>query len=113
MLHPELPEQRRNIAPPVVDVLDGGRRPTDRLPIPGRLRNAITRVDRLSPREHLVLRMLGAGHDNRSIAHHLDVSERTVKRHITAILLKLDLESRLQAGLVGLAASLQSDPGHG
>jgi DNA-binding NarL/FixJ family response regulator len=50
--------------------------------------------------------MLGTGYDNRSIAHQLDISERTVKRHITAILLKLDLESRLQAGLVGLAASL-------
>lgn len=106
MLHPELPDQRRNTAPPRVDVLDDGCRPADRLPIPGRLKNAIPRVDRLSPREHLVLRMLGTGYDNRSIAHQLDISERTVKRHITAILLKLDLESRLQAGLVGLAASL-------
>lgn len=46
--------------------------------------------------------LLGLGYDNRSLARVLHVSERTAKRHVTAILTKLHLESRLQAGLTAL-----------
>src|SRR5690348_12073948 len=56
----------------------------------------------LSGRETAVFELLGRGYDNRSMARILGISERTVKRHITAILAKLGLESRLQAGLVAL-----------
>jgi DNA-binding CsgD family transcriptional regulator len=56
----------------------------------------------LSARETAVFELLGLGYDNRSMARLLGVSERTVKRHVTAILAKLGLESRLQAGLVAL-----------
>lgn len=56
----------------------------------------------LTPREHSVLRLLGSGYDNRAIARELKISERTVKRYITAILAKLGLRSRLQAGLYAL-----------
>jgi len=59
----------------------------------------------LSPRERTVFQLLGVGYDNRSIASDLGVSERTVKRHVTVILAKLRLESRLQAGLAALIAS--------
>ena len=56
----------------------------------------------LSERETAVFELLGLGYDNRSMARVLGISERTVKRHVTAILAKLGLESRLQAGLVAL-----------
>nr|WP_205616277.1 helix-turn-helix transcriptional regulator [Streptomyces harenosi] len=63
----------------------------------------VSRVDSLSARERRVLVLLGIGESNRSIARRLDVSERTVKAHITRILAKLQVESRLQAGLVACA----------
>jgi DNA-binding CsgD family transcriptional regulator len=64
----------------------------------------------LSVRERTVFQLLGVGYDNRSISRELSVSERTVKRHVTAILAKLKLESRLQAGLAALIIS--SAPSH-
>ena len=65
---------------------------------------ALLRTRTLSPREMAVFELLGLGYDNRSIARVLHVSERTAKRHVTAILAKLGLESRLQAGLAALLA---------
>jgi DNA-binding CsgD family transcriptional regulator len=62
----------------------------------------------LTNRERDVFRLLGFGYDNRSIARELQVSERTVKRYVTGILAKLELESRLQAGLAALIISSSS-----
>ncbi|MFE0047564.1 helix-turn-helix domain-containing protein [Streptomyces albireticuli] len=60
----------------------------------------IRRVDLLSVREKDVFWLLGAGCSNRSISVRLQVTERTVKAHVARILTKLEVESRLQAGLV-------------
>ncbi|MCD9144557.1 response regulator transcription factor [Streptomyces albireticuli] len=60
----------------------------------------IRRVDLLSIREKDVFWLLGAGCSNRSISVRLQVTERTVKAHVARILTKLEVESRLQAGLV-------------
>ena len=62
----------------------------------------------LTHRERVVFRLLGFGYDNRSIARELEISERTVKRYVTGILAKLELESRLQAGLAALIISSSS-----
>jgi DNA-binding CsgD family transcriptional regulator len=62
----------------------------------------------LTHRERVVFRLLGFGYDNRSIARELEISERTVKRYVTGILAKLELESRLQAGLAALVLSSSS-----
>jgi DNA-binding NarL/FixJ family response regulator len=59
----------------------------------------------LTPREYVTFELLGLGCDNRTIARTLEISERSVKRHVSAILNKLDLQSRLQAGLVALIVS--------
>ena len=71
------------------------------------------RISDLTPRERSVFRLLGHGYDNRAIARELVISERTVKRYITAILAKLGLRSRLQAGLCALLLSWvpSADPG--
>jgi DNA-binding NarL/FixJ family response regulator len=81
-----------------------------RATIPQPIAAALRSTQRLSARERTVFQFLGAGYDNRSIARELGVSERTVKRHVTVILAKLGLESRLQAGLTALIIS-SSFPG--
>jgi DNA-binding NarL/FixJ family response regulator len=63
---------------------------------------ALQLIPALTPRERTTFELLGLGYDNRSIARVLEISERTAKRHVTAILSKLKLESRLQAGLAAL-----------
>lgn len=70
--------------------------------LPRAIADALPLTQTLSPRELATFELLGLGYDNRSIAHELQISERTAKRYITGILDKLRLESRLQAGLVAL-----------
>lgn len=61
------------------------------------------RVSLLSGRELQVFRLLAMGRSNREISVSLRVTERTTKAHVAQILAKLDVESRLQAGLVAFA----------
>ncbi|ARQ70782.1 hypothetical protein CAG99_19795 [Streptomyces marincola] len=63
----------------------------------------LERVQLLTTREAQTLALLAAGWPNRRIAVRLQVSERTVKAHVACILQKLQVESRLQAGLVALS----------
>jgi len=51
----------------------------------------------LTGRELEVLRRVAAGKTNKAIATELQVSERTVDRHVSNILTKLDLKSRSAA----------------
>lgn len=97
---------------PLCGSLLGDARPArDAIPkpaLPEHISAALMRMPSLSPREKAVFELLGLGYDNRSLARALEVSERTAKRHVTAILSKLGLKSRLQAGLTALlAASLR------
>ncbi|HSD82899.1 MAG TPA: response regulator transcription factor [Anaerolineae bacterium] len=55
------------------------------------------RIDELTPREMEVLRLLGQGLPNRQIAARLDINERTVKYHVSAILAKLEASNRTEA----------------
>ncbi|GGE31390.1 DNA-binding response regulator [Agaricicola taiwanensis] len=55
------------------------------------------RLSSLTPQQVRVLMMLSDGLLNKQIAHELGVSEATVKAHVSAILLKLGVESRTQA----------------
>lgn len=73
-----------------------------RAALPPPIAAALLLAESLSPREQTAFELLGLGYDNRSIARELQISERTTKRHVTAILKKLKLESRLQAGLTAL-----------
>jgi DNA-binding NarL/FixJ family response regulator len=54
----------------------------------------------LSPRQRAVLELLARGRSNRQIAGDLNVEEFTVKAHISAILRKLNVKSRLEAVVV-------------
>jgi DNA-binding CsgD family transcriptional regulator len=79
-----------------------GYEDASRTTFPEAITAALHRIPALTPRERATFDLLGLGYDNRSIARILKISERTAKRHVTAILSKLGLESRLQAGLVAL-----------
>jgi DNA-binding NarL/FixJ family response regulator len=56
-------------------------------------------LDDLTPREHEVFRLLGEGLGNAEIGSRLQLSEATVKTHVSRILAKLDLRSRTQAAV--------------
>lgn len=55
------------------------------------------RLRTLTPQQSRVLTMLGEGLLNKQIAYELSVSEATIKAHVSAILLKLNVDSRTQA----------------
>ncbi len=55
------------------------------------------RLASLTPQQVRVLMMLGEGLLNKQIAYKLNVSEATVKAHVSAILQKLGVDSRTQA----------------
>jgi len=55
------------------------------------------RLSNLTPQQTRVLMMLREGLLNKQIAYELSVSEATVKAHVSAILQKLNVDSRTQA----------------
>jgi len=57
----------------------------------------IQKVRSLTPQQMRVLSMLTEGLLNKQIAYELSVSEATVKAHVSAVLLKLEVDSRTQA----------------
>ncbi len=57
----------------------------------------IPSVEALTPREDEVLQLLAKGMTNKAIAHELGITEHTVKFHVTAIMTKLQAQSRTEA----------------
>src|ERR671916_408204 len=62
----------------------------------------------LTDRETEVLKLVARGKANKQIASTLYVSEKTVKAHVSAILMKLGVQSRTQAALYAVRAGLVS-----
>jgi DNA-binding NarL/FixJ family response regulator len=56
-------------------------------------------LDALTTREREVLAELAKGRSNREIARALNVSEKTVKAHVSSVLAKLGVQDRTQAAL--------------
>ncbi|MFC2990511.1 response regulator [Halomonas tibetensis] len=77
-----------------------------RRPPPARPAPALTaapsdsRLARLTDKQLEVLELLSRGASNKGIARELDVAETTVKTHVSAILRKLGVASRVQAILL-------------
>lgn len=63
-------------------------------------------VQALTPREIEVLQMLGSGLGNKAIAKKLNISEHTVKFHISSIFQKLGVSTRTEAATVGVRLGL-------
>jgi NarL family two-component system response regulator LiaR len=62
--------------------------------------------DRLTEREHEVLKLIASGLSNKEIAGRLTLSEKTVKTHVSNILQKLHLSDRTQAALYAVRRHL-------
>jgi DNA-binding NarL/FixJ family response regulator len=60
----------------------------------------------LSERELEVLRLIANGKDNSQIAAALHISPKTVKNHISNILMKLQIENRIQAAVYAVRSGI-------
>jgi DNA-binding NarL/FixJ family response regulator len=60
----------------------------------------------LSDRELEVLKLIAIGKDNREIADELYISPKTVKNHISNILMKLQIENRIQAAVYAVRSGI-------
>ena len=60
----------------------------------------------LSDREIEVLKLIANGKDNAVIAGELHISPKTVKNHISNILMKLQIENRIQAAVYAVRSGL-------
>jgi len=58
------------------------------------------RLEQLTPHQYRVLECLADGMLNKQIAYELNVQETTIKQHVSAILRKLNVINRTQAGVV-------------
>jgi DNA-binding NarL/FixJ family response regulator len=63
-------------------------------------------LEELSPRELDVLRLIARGMENSEIAETLNISRRTAKNHVSNILAKLGLPSRVQAAIYAVRRGL-------
>jgi DNA-binding NarL/FixJ family response regulator len=63
-------------------------------------------LDELSARELDVLRLIARGMENSEIAEALNISRRTAKNHVSNILAKLGLPSRVQAAVYAVRRGL-------
>ena len=60
----------------------------------------------LSDRELQVLKLVANGKDNAQIARELFISPKTVKNHISNILMKLQIENRIQAAVYAVRSGI-------
>jgi len=74
---------------------------------------AVESFERLGRRETEVLALVVQGLPNKAIAHHLRISEGTVKAHLHDIFRKLNVESRSAAAALGAQMDLPVPPASG
>jgi DNA-binding NarL/FixJ family response regulator len=76
-----------------------------RLREPDEIEHSVT-GEALTPRELQVLELLARGLDNPQIAQALYLSQHTVKKHVSSILMKLQVENRIQAAVRAVRGGL-------
>lgn len=68
-------------------------------------------LDRLTPRERAVLRLVATGADNATIAQLLGVRDRTVRGYLSSLYAKLACETRAQMAIRACDLGLRPPPG--
>lgn len=63
-------------------------------------------ISPLTPREKEILNYIAQGYPNKQIAAELDISEQTIKNHVTSILRKLNANARTEAVVVAIKQGL-------
>jgi DNA-binding NarL/FixJ family response regulator len=71
--------------------------------------DVVRRLKKLTSQQRRVLELIVQGKLNKQIAHDLDITERTVKAHVGAILTKLHVFSRTQAVIAAKYVSFPSE----
>jgi len=66
---------------------------------------------RLTPREKEALELLGEGLQNKEIADRLDITERTVKYHVSSLMSKLGAGNRTETVTMAISRGLLELPG--
>ncbi len=65
-------------------------------------------ISPLTPREKEILNYIAQGYLNKQIAAELDISEQTIKNHVTSILRKLNANARTEAVVIAIKQGLIS-----
>ncbi|MDP6039711.1 MAG: response regulator transcription factor [Candidatus Latescibacteria bacterium] len=74
--------------------------------VASKLLDSVNNPDALTARQKEVLQLLATGQLNKEIADHLNISERTVKFHVSEILAKLGAGNRTEAVAVATQRGL-------
>lgn len=90
---------QRHLIPKVINVLIklNNSQPTD---APEQEKTAPSLLNCLTVREMEVAKLISAGKSNKIIAETLNISERTVKAHLTSIFQKLNVQDRLHLAIL-------------
>ena len=81
------------VPPDLRDAVDGAA-------LPAGDERLAARLAALTPQQFRVLALVAEGRLNKQIADALDIQERTVKAHVSAIFEKLEVRNRTQAGVL-------------
>lgn len=95
----------RQVAQAIVDIIDGKKWLPEGMEdelekVDDELKLLLQRFRELTPKQIQVLSYLRSGLMNKQIAHEMNVTEATIKAHISAILRKLEINTRTQAVLL-------------
>lgn len=95
----------REIAQAIMDMIGGKKwlpegMEADLETVDDELKLLLQRFRELTPKQIQVLSFLRSGLMNKQIAHEMNVTEATIKAHISAILRKLEINTRTQAVLL-------------
>jgi DNA-binding NarL/FixJ family response regulator len=82
------------------EILNGTSTPPPEVPTVSEDADFIQKLQLLTPHQLKVLQHMADGLLNKQIAYTMDISESTVKQHASAVLKKLGLINRTQAGVI-------------
>jgi len=91
---------RRGLVPKVIGALTGARQIHGTKAKSADIEQLFTMLDSLSAREMEVADMIQQGENNKRIALVLNISERTVKAHLSSIFRKLNVADRLHLAIL-------------